>query len=127
MAARTFETLIAPYPPEIQSLARDTRSFLRGLLPDAEEAIDASAPYAFYSYGPGYRGVVCNLMISKTGVKIGLAQGSTLADPRGLLRGSGKVHRHVPLESSSDLRTPGLKALVRAAHAAWRTRSSKGD
>ena len=67
MAARTFDTLIAPYPPEIQSLARDARSFLRGLLPDADEAIDASAPYAFYSYGPGYRGVVCNLMISKTG------------------------------------------------------------
>lgn len=127
MAARTFDALIARYPPEIQALARDARSFLRGLLPDADEVIDATAPYAFYSYGPGYRGVVCNLMISKTGVKIGVAAGSTLADPRGLMRGSGKAHRHVPLESSSDLRTPGLKALVRAAHAAWRTRSSQGE
>jgi hypothetical protein len=126
-AVRTFDTVIERYKPEIQTLAREARSFVQGLLPGAEEVMDTAGPFAFYGYGPGCRDVVCTLMISKTGVKIGLVHGSTLADPRRLLRGEGKVHRHVPLETPSDLRQPGLKALVRAAHAACRKRSSQEE
>jgi hypothetical protein len=53
-------------------------------------------------------------------VKLGVARGTSLSDPRKLLRGTGKSARHVVLRTSSDLRTPGLRQLVRAALAAWK-------
>ena len=52
-------------------------------------------------YSPGSKGTVCALILSKTGVKIGLFRGSELPDPKGLLRGSGKVHRHVAPRDAS--------------------------
>ena len=75
-----------------------------------------------YAHGPGYKGAVCTIILSKTGIKLGLIGGAALADPHGLLAGSGKVHRHVQLHTLEDLRRPGLQQLVLDASAACRRR-----
>ncbi len=122
MATRTFDTLLAKYPREIQDLARHARTLVQELLPGSEESVDSSGPYVFYGYGPGYKGIVCNLSVSKTGVKLGLVRGIELSDPQRLLEGKGKFHRHIPLKRPSDLGKPGIKQLVRSTLAAWRQR-----
>jgi hypothetical protein len=38
-----------------------------------------------------------------------------LPDPKKILEGTGKLHRHVKLKSKSDLETAALKALLKAA------------
>jgi hypothetical protein len=86
--------------------------------------VDGTANLLGYQYGPGYRGLVCTLMLSKTGVKLGIVRGAELPDPKGLLTGSGKVHRHVPLRRVADLEQPGLKPLLKAALQAWRRRNA---
>jgi hypothetical protein len=43
-----------------------------------------------------------------------LQRGPELADPTGILRGSGKVVRSVPLLSPDDLGTPEVSALIEA-------------
>ena len=48
-----------------------------------------------------------------------------VADPKHLLEGSGKVHRHVALRRVADLDRAGVKALLRAAHGAWRQRGKE--
>src|ERR1700674_3094550 len=106
--SRTIETLMEVYPPDVQALASAARKQLRAWLPRAEERIDATAPVISYGYGPGYSGMVCTLILSKSGVKLGLVRGSELADPHGLLEGSGKVHRYVQLHAAPDLRKPGV-------------------
>ncbi len=113
--SRTFEQVLVPFPPDVQLLATQTRSSLRDLLPDVIETVDGSGPYIGFGYTTGYKGQVCTIIISKGGVKLGLAGGATLADPDGLLEGSGKVHRYVQLKSVDDLRRPAVTALVRAA------------
>ena len=115
---RTFEDLLAKYPETVQTTAVAARQALRSWLPKVQEEVDASASLIGFHYGPGYRGLVCTLLVSKTGVKLGLVHGAELSDPRGLLEGRGKVHRYVPLESPSDLEQPGVGPLVKAAHAA---------
>jgi hypothetical protein len=35
-----------------------------------EETLDTSGPYVSYGFGAGYKGVVCYMTISKTGVKL---------------------------------------------------------
>lgn len=41
--------------------------------------------------------MVCTLIISPSGVKLGIVGGVELPDPHSLLEGSGKTHRHVVL------------------------------
>ena len=117
---RTLKELLAPYPREVQSLTRSTRTFVMELLPKAEETVDPTGPYISYGYGPGYKGVVSYITVNQKGVKLGVAGGSLLPDPKKLLQGSGKSHRHVVISEPGDLQTPGLRQLVRAALAAWK-------
>jgi hypothetical protein len=119
---KTIEAFLAAYPPEVSDLALAARILLGEALPGASETLDESARIIGYSYGPGYKGLVCTLILSQTGVKLGIARGAELPDPRGVLGGSGKVHRHVLLRSTADLKRPGLKPLLKAALAAWQER-----
>jgi hypothetical protein len=122
-----LEMFLATYPVEVQDVALAARNLLEQALPGATETLDASAKIIGYSYGPGYKGLVCTLILSRTGVKIGIARGSELPDPKGLLQGSGKVHRHVVLRNVADLKRPGPTALLRTAVAAWRKRSQRAN
>jgi hypothetical protein len=121
-ADRAIETLLRFYPEEVQTLLSQARNTLREWLPDAGEGVDESARMIGYRYGPGYKGMVCTLILSKSGVKLGIVSGAALADPHRLLAGSGKVHRHVQLRTVEDLQQAGLKQLVLDASAACRIR-----
>ena len=118
-----IETFLANFPVDVREVALAGRRLLDAALPGADERLDESAKVIGYSYGPGYKGVVCTLLLSRTGVKLGVARGSELADPKGLMKGAGKVHRHVQLRTIADLKQPGLKALLKAALAAWQERN----
>ena len=48
-------------------------------------------------------------------VNLGFNFGSVLPDPHGLLRGDGKLIRHVRIAEVGDLDQPGVRELVRAA------------
>jgi hypothetical protein len=123
MAAKVaIDTLLRAYPEDVQILTLQARKSLREWLPDAGESVDESARMLAYRYGPGYKGMVCTLLLSKSGVKLGLVGGAALADPRGLLAGTGKVHRHVQLRTVEDLQQPGLKQLVLGASVACHKR-----
>jgi hypothetical protein len=125
MASKSFDELVSAYPLNVQTLARRSRTFVRKLIPKIEETVDSSGPYVSYGFGPGYKGVICYMTISKTGVKLGVANGTSLPDPHRLLQGSGKKARHVPLTSVDDLERTGLDGLIRAAHAAWKARAGQ--
>jgi hypothetical protein len=122
VAARTFDQLLSAYPASVQAVAGSARRLIFELLPNAEETVDRTGPYVAYGYGPGYKGVVCTLILSKQGVKLGLSRGAELADRRKLLAGTGKIHRYIPLMKPDDVRQPGVRPLLRSAAASWRER-----
>lgn len=113
---------IDEYPENVRKIARHARGVLRKWLPRAKETKDTPARMFAYAYGPGYRGVVCTLILSKTGIKLGIPWGASFPDTHKVLRGAGKVHRHVPLTSIEDLQQPGIRELVAAASAACNER-----
>jgi hypothetical protein len=49
----------------VQTLANSARRLVRRLLPRAAETVDRSSEIVAYSYGPGYEGMVCTLILSK--------------------------------------------------------------
>jgi hypothetical protein len=120
--ARTLEDLLAKYPDDVQKLALQTRRLILQLVRQAVESVDTSAPVVGYGYGPGYKDTICTMILSKSGVKLGLVGGAALPDPEKLMEGSGKVHRYVQLKQAADLKRRGLKPLLRAALDAYRDR-----
>jgi hypothetical protein len=117
---RTLKELLAPYPKDVQALARAARALMLDVLPKVRETVDPTGPYIQYAYGTGYHGVVSYITVNQKGVKLGVARGTSLPDPKKLLRGTGKANRHVVISTPADLETPGLRSLIRAAHAAWK-------
>ena len=117
--------LLAPYPPEVRNLALATREYLLNLIPEAVEQANPKNKVIGYGFGSRYIDVVCALMPTKAGITLGIGWATELPDPEKLLEGTGKVHRHVKIKSKSDLRTPALRTLLKAAHKATLARREK--
>jgi hypothetical protein len=117
--------LLARYPDGVQALARDARALIERLLPGVEESVDPKVGLLAYGFGPGYKGMVCTLILSQKGVKLGLARGAELDDPHGLLAGAGKVHRHIAFKTAADLKRPGVTALIKVTYKAWQALNTK--
>lgn len=111
----TVTDLLRRYPATVVELAEAARQYLKERLPGISEEVDISAGLLGYGYGSGYKGVVCTLILSQKGVKMGFFHGASLPDPACLLQGTGKVHRYVPLYDISQLTNPALAALLEAA------------
>ena len=58
----------------------------------------------------------------KNHVNVGFFQGAVLADPAGLLEGSGKRMRHVKLQPGPELEAAALRDLIEAAYLDIRAR-----
>lgn len=111
-----LQTFLEDYEPAIRDRMNRYRQLILQLLPGIQEELDAPARMLAYGYGPKYADMICTLIPSKKGLKLGLYKGSELPDPHGLLTGSGKVHRHVVLEEGTD--TAAVTTLLQNAHAA---------
>jgi hypothetical protein len=120
-----IDELLAGYPEPVQATAAAARALLTSLLPGIQEAADFPAKLIRYSYGAGYKGALFMLILSQKGVKLGVVRGVEIPDPKKLMTGEGKVHRHVQLRAPADLERPGLKPLLKAALKAWHARSAE--
>jgi len=118
--------MLALYEAPVAELARKARTLILEVLPDLREEVDRAARFAGYSVGHRYADTVCTLHLSRKGVKIGIYDGVGLPDPRGLLEGEGKKHRHVLVTAPKDLRRAGLRPLLKAGRKAARERSGEG-
>jgi hypothetical protein len=122
MAQPTVEEFLSTYAIAVQEIAHPARAVLLKAIPDCAEELDAKAKVIGYGYGPGYSDTVCVLLLSKTGVKLGLPEGASLPDPEHLLDGAGRRHRHVRLTSPQLIKSPPVRALIAAALGAYRAR-----
>ena len=121
--SKEFDRLLSSYPPDVQTLAGATHDLIVATLPKIEVMYDNSANVVGYGFGQGYKNLICTIILSRKGVKIGIFRGSELEDPNALLQGSGKVHRYVELKALSDLKKPGLRSLLKSALGSWKQRS----
>jgi hypothetical protein len=60
-------------------------------------------------------------------VNVGFFLGAQLADPAGLLEGTGKNMRHVKLRPGTAIEREALAALIRAAYARVKSQTRSGD
>ena len=110
--------LIERYSSEVQKLALAARNTILAEAPEASEfvyEVYTIADHFAFTERPSDAFVFTT---THTGwVNLGFNFGAALPDPEGLLRGEGKVIRHIRIARASDLEVPGVRELIRAAMA----------
>lgn len=108
---------LKPYDPRVSALALALREMVLSIAPDAPEMIyDAYNAVAFgFSYTGRLKEAFIHIATYAKHVNLGFNYGATLADPHGVLKGSGKQIRHIKVERSADLDLPYLKEYIWAA------------
>ena len=121
----TAEEILSRYEEKITTLGLQLRDFLFSELKGINEEVDTTANIISFNYGKGYKNIICVIIPSKKGIKLGFYKGSELPDPEKLLTGTGKVHRFVEIKSVQDINNPALKRLLKEAVAAYTIRKAK--
>lgn len=121
-ANKDVDAFLSHYGDEVFENALALRALALKHLPGVLEQIDQPARMIAYCYGQRYVDMVCTIIPSKKGVKLGFYKGPELPDPSGLLQGSGKLSRYVEIKAMTDIQGKPLTALLKAALAAYRER-----
>lgn len=116
---------LSHYSEQVYSNALKLREILYKNLPDVQEQIDIPARMIAFSYGPGYAEMICTIIPSQKGLKLGFYKGTDLPDPDNLLKGNGKISRYVEIKKTEDIYSNALITLVKEAFAAYKTRYNK--
>ena len=108
--------LLARYDEAIQKLALAVRKLILEEAPEASEfvyEVYTIADHFAFTERPSDAFVFTTAHANW--VNLGFNFGVLLPDPGGLLRGEGKLIRHVRIAQPMDLDAPGVRELVRAA------------
>ena len=95
--------------PEFHPIVAMLRELMREMAPNATEAI---------SYGiPAYRGKLILVVISPTkkDITFAFSRGAEFQDKYGLLRGNGKVSKHVKIKNLQDVDKDALRYYIKQA------------
>ncbi|HZS09749.1 MAG TPA: hypothetical protein VFD58_33290 [Blastocatellia bacterium] len=108
---------IARYTPEIGALARAALARMRARLPGAVELVYDNYNALVIGFGPTERAsdAIFSIALYPRWVNLFFLKGASLPDPQKLLKGSGKVVRHIVLEDAATLDKPAVQKLI--AHA----------
>lgn len=109
---KEIEMFLSQYDAEVYKNALALREIIFANLPNIIEQIDESANMIAYCYSQKYADLICVIIPSKKGLKLGFNRGAFLPDPQKLLAGKGKISRYVQIKSSEQINSPVLKQLL---------------
>ncbi|MFZ1701243.1 MAG: DUF1801 domain-containing protein [Pyrinomonadaceae bacterium] len=114
----TFDDLVAGLDPEIEQICRGLRELILRLDPDAVEVVRLGDNAASFGLGPKKMSEAYAYIMPKAAyVNLGFYNGAALADPAGLIEGTGKRLRHVKVYSTDEVAQPAIRQLLEAAKA----------
>lgn len=116
-AETRIASFIDKFEPGMANLIRACRSALRKAFPTAIEVVYDNYNFFVIGYSPTGRpsDTVVSLAAAANGVGLSFYRGATLADPHGLLQGSGVQNRFIRLPSADVLKDERVRELIAAA------------
>jgi hypothetical protein len=120
----SIEQILSRYDEKVASLALHLRNTIIVHLPEIHEIPDESSNIIGFGYGRGYKDLICTIIPSKNGVKLGFYKGAELPDPSGILTGSGKVHKYVVIKNEAFVSSKELSKLLSCALKQYRMRTN---
>ena len=117
---KEIDDFLSKYDDEVSGNALKLRKVIFENLPGITEQIDVPAKMIAYCYGQKYSELLCVIIPSKKGLKLGFNRGSELPDPDKLLEGTGKISRYVQIKSGKQINSASLKKLLISALTAYK-------
>jgi len=121
----SIDNFFSLYDETVLKNALVLREVLLKNLPGITEQIDLPAKMVAYCYGQKYVDLICVLIPSKKGLKLGFNRGIELDDPDKLLEGTGKNSRYVQIKSSEQITSSSIKKLLADALSVYRQKLQK--
>jgi hypothetical protein len=108
---------LKPYNREVQDLALQLRALvLEEMAPCYENIYDAYSAVAIgYGMSDRLQDGIFHIAVYAKHVNLGFNDGATLADPKGILQGSGNRIRHLTIKRPEDIKRPEIRAYIRRA------------
>ena len=116
---------LAQYPEPVPEYALQLREVIFKILPGITEQLDLPAKMVAYCYGQKYADMICTIIPSKKGLKLGFSYGLDLPDPEHLLEGTGKISRYVEIRSAQQIKSPAIRNLLKEGLKAYKKRVEK--
>ncbi len=114
----SFDDLVLLAAAPVRPLMHSLRALVLRVAPDAVETVRLGDRAATWGTGPAKMKQGYVYIQPHAGwVNLGFYHGASLPDPAGLLTGTGKAMRHIPIASATALADPAIAALVAAARA----------
>ncbi len=120
----SITAFLSQYDDQVIDYVLKLREMLLENLPGIIEQIDIPAKMIAYCYGQKYSDMICTVIPSKKGLKLGFYKGNELPDPNQLLQGSGKISRHIQINSADQIKSADLKKILLSALIAYQQRSA---
>ena len=116
-AEAQLDGFLVKYDPEIETLARDARKRMQLRLPGATELIYDNYNALAIGFGPSERAseAIFSVVLYPRWVSLFFLQAKGLSDSSGVLEGSGKVARHIVLQTADDIEQPAIEDLIAQA------------
>jgi hypothetical protein len=112
-----IENWMKAHPGELGAIAQDWFEVMRKCGDDVREVLHDGHPTACVADA-----AFAYVNAFKAHVNVGFFRGAEIADPKGLLEGTGKVMRHVKLRPGHDFDATALTRLVDAAYTDMKAR-----
>jgi hypothetical protein len=109
----TWDENLASHSPEVQAAARALEAVIREELPDVVVQYDPGNGLLAFGRSMRMRDLLFALIPHGSWVNLQLADGAALANPDGLIEGTGKRIRHVKVRSGEAAASSAIRQAVR--------------
>lgn len=101
---------------EVIHLFCDARKYILDLYPDSNELLyHTHALTSAFSISEKLTDTFCMIPIYTKHMNLAFSKGTLLNDPHQLLKGTGKLMRHITIKDPRDYRNPKVKTLIQEA------------
>jgi hypothetical protein len=115
-----IEVWMQKHSGELGAIARRWFEVMRGCGDDVRELLHDGHPTACVG-----EAAFAYVNAFKAHVNVGFFRGAELADPKGLLEGTGKTMRHVKLSPDREVDAAALRKLIQIAYADMKKRTAR--
>ena len=101
---------------KIIELFKDLREYILEIYPDSNELLyHTHALTTVFSISDKLADAFCMLPIYTNHMNLGFNKGTLISDPYHLLKGTGNLIRHIPVDALADYRNKKVKDLIKSA------------
>ena len=113
----TVEDFLKTYDQKVKDICYYLRNLVKETMPEAEEIVFEG--WKNISYGTGEsradKDLICYIAPLKDSVNLGLYRGAILQDDKNLMKGTGKLLRHIKISDPKKTNDNGLLEILKRA------------